>query len=291
MSRRLLVLLIGLVLPSLAGAESSVWRVETVRGALYLAGSIHVLRDSDYPLPEEFEAVYADAEVLVLETDLSASRQESAQALLASRGRYPPGEGLRDHLSPEVYDRLAVYCRERELPLGELERLKPWLLVMTLSVAEMEAEGFDFDAGVDAHLSRRAAADAMPIHGLETMEDQIEALAAFDLRGDPLVANFLDESESYPELIDEMIQAWRAGDVAQLERYVAQDMRKQFPELYRAILVERNRRWLAPLEKWAASGKRVLAVVGAAHLVGGDSVIALLRARGHKVEKFALTAR
>jgi uncharacterized protein YbaP (TraB family) len=277
--------LLALLVPLWAFAESSVWRVTSDKGVVYLAGSIHVLRDADYPLPDEFETAYAEADVLVLETKLDEAGTAALSRLLASRGHYGDGETIKDHLSPAVYRRLAAYCASLRLPLASVERFRPWLLVMTLTMAKMQAEGFQADAGLEAHFSRRAAKDGKPIHGLETLEDQIDAMAVFDRDGDPLVANFLDEAESYVETMEAIVRAWRSGDVARLEALALREMRDEHPDLYRALLLERNRRWLQPIEQWTSSGRRVLVVVGAAHLVGEESVISLLQRRGHRIEK------
>jgi len=287
--RRALALIL-LLLPLVAAAQSSVWQVETPRGALYLAGSIHVLRQSDYPLPPEFEAAWRGSEVLVLEMDLATATDAAAQQMLLSRGLYGGKETIREHLSPEVYARLADYCRKRQVPLATLERFRPWMLVMTLTMAEMQAEGFEPDAGVDAHFYARARQEGRAVHGLETLADQVEALAGFDQQGDPLVANFLEESAALPELMADMVGAWRTGDSEQLAELVARDMREGYPSLYDALLVKRNRRWLPVLDEWARSGKRVMVVVGSAHLVGEEGLVAMLRQRGYRVVPLALGA-
>jgi uncharacterized protein YbaP (TraB family) len=78
--------------------------------------------------------------------------------------------------------------------------------------------------------------------------------------------------------------AWKAGDVGTLERLLVGEMR-EIPELYRRLLVERNQTWLPRVEDCVTRHAPCFVVVGAAHLVGPDSLIALLRARGYKVEQ------
>ena len=81
-----------------------------------------------------------------------------------------------------------------------------------------------------------------------------------------------------------MRRYWREGDGEQLDRMMREEM-AEFPELFERLIVERNRAWIAPLEAQLADPGDELVVVGAAHLVGADGVVAMLRARGHAVQR------
>jgi uncharacterized protein YbaP (TraB family) len=60
---------------------------------------------------------------------------------------------------------------------------------------------------------------------------------------------------------------------------------KDYPEVHQKLIVERNHRWLAQIEKMIAQGGNTIVVVGAAHLVGKDGVVELLKQRGYGVEQ------
>jgi len=55
--------------------------------------------------------------------------------------------------------------------------------------------------------------------------------------------------------------------------------------MLKKLLLDRNRAWIPKLEEFLKSDKAVLVVVGAGHLVGKDSVVELLTAKGYKVEQ------
>jgi uncharacterized protein YbaP (TraB family) len=55
------------------------------------------------------------------------------------------------------------------------------------------------------------------------------------------------------------------------------------PQLRAQLLVARNRKWLPQIETMLKSGKVHFVTVGAAHLVGRDGVVEMLRAKGYKV--------
>jgi uncharacterized protein len=80
------------------------------------------------------------------------------------------------------------------------------------------------------------------------------------------------------------VESWRAGDAPAIERIVLKDLRHE-PELYQRLLVERNRNWLPQLEALFARKGPALVVVGAAHLVGPDGLVAMLKAKGYAIEQ------
>jgi uncharacterized protein len=60
---------------------------------------------------------------------------------------------------------------------------------------------------------------------------------------------------------------------------------KEYPEVYRKVVIDRNRRWLPALIKMMEQGEPALVVVGAAHLIGRDGLIELLKQRGYTIEQ------
>ncbi len=86
-------------------------------------------------------------------------------------------------------------------------------------------------------------------------------------------------------MMKDIIKSWKAGDEAGLNEYLSESLRKDFPNLHKRIIIDRNRNWITPIEDLINSGKRTLVVVGVGHLVGKDSVINLLRSKGYKIEK------
>lgn len=275
------------LVPLVATARSSVWTVEHADGvALYLVGSVHVLRESDYPLPAEFETAYTGAGRLVFETDLDALEEGRMQALVLSRGLYPEGDGLGNHLDETTYRRLMAFCRERSLPLAQFERMRPWLLVLSLSAMEMESLGFGRETGLDAHFHARAVADGKEIEGLEPPDEHLALLAALDQElGEALVGDFLEDMRRLRGMLDDLVAAWRQGDEGALDALVSRDMAERSPALHRRLVLERNRRWLPRIRELIDAGEPAMVVVGSAHLVGEGSVVDLLRRAGYRLKQ------
>jgi hypothetical protein len=57
------------------------------------------------------------------------------------------------------------------------------------------------------------------------------------------------------------------------------------PELYDRLLVERNANWVESVETCVKQKTSCFVVVGAAHLVGPDSLVEMLQKKGYKVEQ------
>ena len=79
-----------------------------------------------------------------------------------------------------------------------------------------------------------------------------------------------------------LIGAWRNGDTDYLERNMLAEMQKQ-RELYRTIVVDRNKDWVRQITRYLGKKDDYLVIVGALHLIGDDGVPAMLRRRGHDV--------
>ena len=76
-----------------------------------------------------------------------------------------------------------------------------------------------------------------------------------------------------------MLAAWRAGNNSELAAELS-DAYKQFPELYRVLVSERNERWLPQIRGYLNADHNVLVVVGALHLVGKGGLLDLLKNAG-----------
>ena len=58
-----------------------------------------------------------------------------------------------------------------------------------------------------------------------------------------------------------------------------------FPAMGERMLGTRNQKWIPKIESYLRSGQTYFVVAGAAHMGGADGVLALLRARGYKIEQ------
>lgn len=285
MKKLFLSLFLVLFFNATALAESSVWMVRHGDSVAYLAGTCHVLRASDFPLPEEFEAAYADSDTLAFEVDIAEMSDPANQQKFLKEVLYPPGQGLDQVLEPETYRMLAEYCAAVGLPMVSLNQFKPSMVVLTLLGVELQRLGVG-QTGVDRFYYDKARADGKQRAALETLAEQFRFLAALgEGDEDNFVRHSLAELDQTGEILDKLIAAWRSGDEAALEKFIITDMRSNFPGTYQDLIVDRNAAWLPQIEAWLATPETEMVLVGAGHLVGDEGLVTTLRARGYKVEK------
>ena len=266
-------------------AETMLWKVSYGGKTLYLGGTVHVLRASDFPLPVAFEKAYASADMLVFETDMAAMRSPQYVAQLQARLMCPPGESLKTLLNAKTYDALAAYAQRHRLPMELLERMKPPLALMTLLQLKLQELGMD-RPGVDAYFFEKASQNRKAIRWFESPEEQISILASLGKENaDEMVRQTLEEAGEYGTVMPTIIAAWREGDTAALERFGKKYLMHDSPQDYRRLIVERNRRWMADLKSMLKSRETELVLVGALHLVGPDGLVAQLKRKGYRVEQ------
>ena len=131
----------------------------------------------------------------------------------------------------------------------------------------------------------KAGRDGKPVHGFETIEQQLGLLDGLSLEAQrDLLMQTLDEGANIREIMDQLIEAWRTGNTEFLEEQLLAEIAK-YPELYQTIVADRNRNWVNTIDILLGEDQDYLVVVGALHLVGEDGVPALLAARGFGVKQ------
>ena len=292
MIRRLAVLLVTLAATAGATAaepagHSILWSVRGEHNTVYLFGSIHVLRPGDVGLPPAAAAAYEDAERVIMEIDMddpAVSDPVAITALMQQSALLPPGQSLRSVLGSD-YAAIAERSENAGLDLAVMDRFAPWFVSLLLLQIEITERGFDAAHGIEQQVTELAVADDKPITGLETPAQQFAILGGLSLQDQKrFLLMTLDESEQDDAQLDALLDAWRRGDAAALARTLSDEF-EDFPQLYRPLTEDRNRAWAAELEELLDDRDDYLVVVGALHLVGRNSVVDLLRQRGHSVRQ------
>ncbi len=271
------------------------WKVSDHDSSLYLLGSFHLLKPDDYPLSRDVDAALADAEKVVFELPPEELGSPTLGMQMRQAAMRTDGTMLDSELPDDTRRALAAWLdanaaelQQMQLPPQAMQMFEPWFVGLMVTVTEMRKAGLDPALGLDAHLAKKAGEAGKATAGLETGAEQVAFLDGMD-RAEQL--QFLQKSlegaaEGRAE-IDRLHAAWRGGDADALWDGMAAEMRREFPDLYRRINVERNYAWVPKLEAKLRdpAGDDVLVVVGALHLLGEDGVVEKLRAKGYEVER------
>jgi uncharacterized protein YbaP (TraB family) len=271
--------------PVETAGKNFLWKATSGAGRLYLVGSVHLLTKDYYPLNPALDVAFKDSDVLVEEIDLGEMMATENQMQMLVAGMLPSGQSLDQVLTPATMAAVTKRVETLGMPIEPLKRFKPWLLSLTLLGMEWQKAGFEAELGLDKHFYDRARADQKPVQGLETVAFQISRFDEMTAdEQDRLLAETLKELDTQKTAVTALADAWKAGDAATVEKIVLQDLQSD-PRLYRRMLVDRNRDWLPKLEAAVARGSKAFVVVGAAHLVGPDGLLAMLKAKGYTIEQ------
>lgn len=261
------------------------WQLEADRATVYLLGSIHLADASLYPLRETITDAFETSEFLVVEADTTAANPAQMQAIM-SRAMYPPGEDLSQHLAAETLSILQDYAEQRGIPLELLIRQKPAMLMLTLAAMEYQRLGLVSDYGIDQYFLSRAK-PAKTVLELESVDQQFEMLLSLEM-DDLLVRHSIADMERAPSMIGDLVELWKSGDAAGLEKLMIKDVLVESPELSPLIdqlIFRRNATMAQKIGGMIQRGGRYFVVVGAGHLVGEGSIVDLLKKAGFELER------
>jgi len=285
MKRVILSFMLVLFLCTWASAGSSVWKAQKDDSIIYLGGTSHMLRETDYPLPPEFDKAYKASEVLVFETDLGKLQDPSMQQKLLTKAMYTNGSTMDKHLSAKVYGELSTFCEANSIPLKAFSQFKPAMIVLALTVIELKKLGVT-EQGVDQFFYRLAQTDKKSVEGLETVDEQIDYISSMaDGNEDEFVSYSIKDMKTMEQQYDKLVNAWRKGDTKKLEELMVTDLKARQPKLYKKLFTDRNENWLPLIDAYQKTSRTEFILVGVGHLVGQDGIIEVLKKKGYKVDK------
>ena len=277
--------------PARAGSAPLLYRVRDGEGhTLYLLGTIHMGREDFYPLDRTAEDAYLAADVLAVEADVYALSGDARQSAQYSRAlTYPSGDTAEAHLSPAAY---SLGVSRLGQPAAALNRLRPAAWAALAEQRLFAGMGCSGEQGTDVYLLTRAHSDGKEILELEGWEKQLALMLEIpDAVYDALLLAHWEDGESARALLLSLLNAWQSGDEQALNGWFLEELRapaglpeEMFDAYNERMYFDRNHAFARQAEACLSSGKTALFAIGAAHLLGGEGVPALLRQAGYTIE-------
>lgn len=264
-------------------ARPALWKLADQDTTIYLFGTIHVLpKDVDWRTPALEQAI-ASSQELVLETE-TADLQRTAQVMM-SIGVSPGLKPLRERVPEAKRARLDEVVAASGFPMAALDRMETWAAALMLTAASLRKMGLATEQGVEQGLAGTYEGAKKKVLGLETAEIQ---LGFFDKLSEQSQLTLLDGALEDPaearKQFEAMMAAWRRGDVDAIARTFDEETLLN-RELREVLMTRRNAVWANWLAKRLDQPGTLMVAVGAGHLAGQDSVQAMLKARGFKVQR------
>lgn len=272
---------VGCFWPQSTLAVASVWKISdsSAGGVLYLGGSVHALRSTDYPLPPEYaRACDASARVTF---EIDPKEIGGAGKSLLKAGEYPKGDSLKNHVDPRTYDYVRRFFGALNVPESKIAKFRPWFLAAMLQAPQLH--GLSPDLGVEGFVMKRSRSKSKAISGLETLNESVEILSGLSDRQseEMLLISFLPSGKGTG---DRLTTAWKKGDADEVWKIV-NGMLADIPSISERIVTRRNHNWLPKIEGFLHSNVTYFVVVGAGHMGGPEGLLNLLRQRGYEVEQ------
>lgn len=292
-----------------AGSHGLLWKATNGSNTLYLLGTAHMDRGNIYPFHRSLRTALASAQEVIFEVDFN---DQEGMAQFAALQSYADGTTLKDHISPELYAQtVELFSSIAGLPEETVASFKPWALATSLmSLMTQDESTGDAPLAIDLYLNTAAVYQGKRIGAVETYalqggifdtlspEYQEMYLASY-------VAMFLAAGGEAPELseeeqqevqealelqnqmLDSIIQAWKAGDAEAFEEVCGKAAIVDSPdELNSRLFTDRDPnmiQYAAQLLEREGENTFFMAV-GAGHMVDPGGIVGGLRALGYTVE-------
>lgn len=271
-------------------ARHLLWTIEKPGVATsYLFGTVHLSDPRVTTLSPAVTRALGTARRVALEVeDPSGKAMGEALGAVMPLLLDPSGSGLDKALPPDDLVKVRAALEGAGLPYQIIGMVRPWFVYTLLSLPACErARTAGGLLNLDRSIAKLAQDRGLPVVGLETIEDQLKALASLP-REEQL--NLLKLSLKLHDRIDDVTETLvllytrrQLGAVWPLNLHLAKSAgvpASAFDGFQSQILVQRNRRMAEALLPLLAEGG-VFAGVGALHLVDTEGLVSLLRAAGY----------
>ena len=273
---------------ALTGDWPAMWAVTDDDSQVYLFGTFHALPSDLQWKSDYFKSVMERTDVTYFEADTtSATALLEFQRGMQQYGLNPPGVTLSSLLGEQrAIDFKKVAEEIAGVPMAQLEPLRPWLAMITISMATFQKLGLQPSFGADMVIEQRAQQEGDELKYLESGLSQIKAMVSLDDMGDfAMIDETIDQMNNFEEEVNAMLSAWSKGDEQLMYESIVVGLKEVSEEAYKALFVNRNANWVTQIENLMEGEGDYLMAVGAGHLVGDESVVELLRAKGFTVSR------
>jgi hypothetical protein len=206
---------------------------------------------------------------------------------MANGAFYKDKSTLEKHVSRETYEMTTKKLQELGLPLEIFRNTKPWFVALTLTSMELQKLGLSPEYGIDNYFLKKAENKKRVVE-LESIDYQVNLLSSFsDAEQELFLVSTLKDLDLLQKEINTILTAWNTGDTKTMESYVSKSLHddpRMLP-IYEKLVFERNKNMASKIEGYLKTNEQYCVVVGAAHLVGKNGIIEILKKKGYLIEQ------
>jgi hypothetical protein len=243
----------------------------------YVYGTMHILCKSDARLSNSLQSILQYCDDIYFEVDMD---DMSGMLGMVQHMNMKNGKKLSDLLPKSEYDSVKNYFTRKQklLPFGMLERMKPLLIGALLAEGNM---GCDSVSGVEMKIMEANRRYKKPVKGLESLSYQAQLFDSipYEDQAKSLYRSITTVNDDNTET-RRLMDAYLSQDLKKIEKMLSKSDDLGEGKYNELLLYRRNRNWVAQIPA-IASQRSCLFAVGAGHIVGEEGVIALLRKAGY----------
>ena len=244
----------------------------------WFAGTLHFLKEGDYPISDTLQEAINIAELLVIEDkDFLVKGQDL--------GLYKEEKDIRSELSSEAINLLLKRCKDVGLDFNVVQTFRPWKAAIVVSATLWRSIGFSADHGLDKYLLDIFLSSKKQVISLE---ESSEVLLVFERLSredqEKMLISSLESIELMVRHIEGLHEAWKFGSEELVMKFTHEPL-KILPNLFQQLILERNVAWLPKITELIDKKDSTLVAVGTAHLFGESNIIDSLISAGYNIER------
>ncbi len=276
----------------LENGEAILWKIEKAGVApSHLFGTIHISDARVTAMTDKVNKARTDAKTVVLEF---VGGSDSAMAtMMANAGEkliYTDGRTLEAQLTTEEFKQVQALVAKDGMPADVAMVMRPWLINLLLAISDCEKKQMEAGAAaLDSKIESDAAAKGQALAGLETPEEQLDAMTRIpDDQQVQMLKAGLKYADRTQDMLETLVQMYLKRQIgAAMPFNIALAAKHGTPAsaydgFLKILLVDRNIKMRDKAVPILDKGGAFIAV-GAMHLPGDTGLVRLLRDKGYTV--------
>ncbi len=293
---KLLTLLLTLTIFAVANEgikHPFLWEVKKGEQSFYLFGTMHLGDPKLQVLPKALKMAIDKSDEVRTEIPMDASLQMKSVVLMMRND----SRSLKEIIPKTLYQRTEKYIRQinPQLNLVPFDKMKIWALSTVTAMLENQLK-YPMLQAIDSEIYSYAQSKNKGVGGIETIEEQINAMDKFTLEEQIMgLESTLDYLEQSNDFIEEMKSLYMEGNEKKMMAFIEGTMfkiekYKKFEEKFMQVLLyDRNRLMAQRIESLLKEHptKRYLFAFGVMHFLGKKSVVEYLEHKGYTVSRLS----
>lgn len=259
---------------------------------VYLLGSIHIYREDYYPLSDAIMNAYKESKSLSYEILDAANPSAEDIAYMMEKITYKGNDALKNHISPELYEKLKQVQKKFNFPPNLVTMYTPIFAATNLEVYLGTLKGHNPFAGIEGFFMRKAKRDQKPEYEIENFKFQIDMLSGMSEETqiqmlEEIVDKMLEMDLEAQDDDEDLFTHWYTGNEEQILIDLKDSEMTKNTEYMDKMIYDRNKVMADYVDNMlqTKSNETNMVLVGALHVIGEGGIVDLLKDKGYEIDR------